>query len=165
MIVDAKMRMGTSVLNHFIDLIGFAHIESCNVSNKPRLHGHNASITLSFQSSSKKLDWDYVQNIVSQAKLVVKSFDHVVLLPKHLVSFQENQIEVLVSGKYYSFPKQDVFLLETRSARIDDIASALLNCFGKALFSSAKESFDLTIMLDVSLRFGSSVSQRLSLNG
>ncbi len=148
---------------YFIDLIGFAHIESCNSSTTFSLHGHNARLTLSVQSQNDELDWPYVQNIVSQAKLLAKSFDHVILIPKHLVSLQGTQATVLVNGKSYSFPKQDVLLLETQSARIEDIARAILSRLVGLLTSSLEKSCSLIISLEVSRRLGTTATQSLIL--
>ncbi len=164
-IVDAKMKAKTHVLRHFIDLIGFAHIEPCNTSNRPRLHGHNASVTLSLRFSNDEVDWESVQDLVSKAKLIVKSFDHVVLLPEHLVSLHSSHVNMFVGEKRYSFPKQDVLLLKTNSARIDDISRALLGRLREAILVSENSPFDFTIILEVSLRFGLSSTQSLRIQG
>lgn len=92
-----------------------------------RLHGHNYRIMVELEGDLEEsrmvMDFRDIMGIVKQ---ICDRFDHRVLVPTRSNSIrvieERGMIEIKTLEKSYSFPKDECFLLPTKSSTAEDIA-------------------------------------------
>ncbi len=122
--------MPTVTLNYDKAYIGFAAAHFLSGFGKcDRLHGHNYrfSVTLRGEMTDGALiDFQELKQILLE---VCSIFDHKILLAcnskKLTYSLTSSTVEVKVGGKEYSFPVNDVHLLDIESTTCEHLAICL----------------------------------------
>ncbi len=125
LIEDPKLNFASS---HFI-----VEHDKCE-----RLHGHNYTVQVELTGD---LDKNYMVMDFKIAKDAVKalcdSLDHSVLLPGLSKSIEivenQNQIEIRLSEKFYSFPKGDCTILPIEATTAEELAAYLFKELKKEL--------------------------------
>ncbi|MFX0204630.1 MAG: 6-pyruvoyl tetrahydropterin synthase family protein [Candidatus Hodarchaeota archaeon] len=119
--------MPVITLNYDKLYIGFsaAHILS-GFGKCDRLHGHNYQVSVNLRgemTNEALIDFQELKQILSE---VCSQLDHKILLPykskKLMCSFTSSTVEVKVGEKEYSFPMNDVQLLDIKSTTCENLA-------------------------------------------
>lgn len=95
-----------------------------------RLHGHSYTLHLVLygEKAEDGMVMDFV-DLKKALKKIVDEFDHRVLLPtrsKNVIIKKGPEVEVMVGGKRYVFPSDDVLLLNISQTSAEELSELIL---------------------------------------
>lgn len=123
-----------------------------------RLHGHNYAIHLELEGEPDKegIVFDFMI-LKSAMKDVASTLDHCVLLPKKskivTVESKGKNINAVCENKAYSFPKEDVTLLDIETISAEFLAEYVLNSLLRS-FEFKKNVHKISLGIDEGLGQG-----------
>lgn len=105
-----------------------AHFTIFSKTEAERLHGHNYYLSVTIQTDEvDELGFSVSMDVIKKASFdISQELDEFVLIPTQnpYLQVQEkgNQVEVVWNEKHYSFPQQDVRLLELSNITCENLA-------------------------------------------
>ncbi|MDI6887264.1 MAG: 6-carboxytetrahydropterin synthase [Candidatus Thermoplasmatota archaeon] len=92
-----------------------------------RLHGHTYAVHARIYSETIRkgivIDFTVIKKILRK---IIDKLDHKVLLPKAMVKIENKKVKITEDKKEYSFPIEDVILLDLEPVSAENLANYLL---------------------------------------